>query len=158
MKQTHLWYTCCVEDSEWNAAALPSYDGQVTIRLHADTFRILNTSDNPEEAFEVLTYLVDSLDLLVVYGGMPAIPEYQPAFFAALDEKYPQGVNWDIAIKGLNYPDIPSHEEWLPNNTVAVDRADQLWNLLETESGLDVDAEIDSLLADLDVIYNSQGE
>jgi hypothetical protein len=87
---------------------------------------------------------------------MPAIPEYQPDFFAALDEKFPQGVNWDVAIESLNYPDIPSHEEWLPNNSLAVVRADQLWNLLETEPGLDVDAEIDRLLADLDVIFNTE--
>jgi multiple sugar transport system substrate-binding protein len=160
MAQTHLWYTCCIEDSEWDAAALPSYNGQVTARLHADTFRILNTSDNPEEAFEVLTYLVGpaSLDLLAVYGGMPAVPEEQPAFFETLNEKYPQGVNWDVVRESLNYPDIPSHEEWLPNNNLAWDRVNQLWNLLETEPGLDVDAEIDRLLADLDVIYNTEPE
>ena len=161
MQQTHLWYTYAVEgDTEWDAAALPSYNGEVTSRLHADTFRVLNTSDNPAEAFEALAYLVGpaSLDLLAVYGGMPAVPEDQPAFFATLDEQFPQGVNWDVARESLNYPDHPSHEEWLPNNNVAWDRVNQLWNLLETESGLDVDAEIDQMLADLDVIYNAEPE
>jgi multiple sugar transport system substrate-binding protein len=160
MAQSHLWYTCCVEDDEWDAAALPSYEGVVTARLHADTFRILTTSDNQAEAFEVLTYLVGpvSLDLLTVYGGMPAVPEDQPAYFAVLDEKFPQGVNWDVARDGLSYPDIPSHEEWLPNNNVANDRLNNFWNLLYTTPDLDVDAEIEALLADLDVIYNTESE
>ena len=160
MANTHLWYTCCLEDAEWQAGALPSYNGTVTARLHADTFRILNTGENPEEAFEVLTYLVDVavLDLLAVYGGMPAVPELQQPYFDILDEKYPQGVNWDIARAGMDYPDIPSHEEWLPNNNLAFDRLNAFWSLLRSEPGVDLDAEIATLLADLDVIYNSESE
>ena len=80
MAYTHLWYTCIVRDEEGNGreffdlAAVPEYDGVATAKLHADTFRILDSSENPEAAFEVLTYLLDNGApvLLDTYGGMPA--------------------------------------------------------------------------------------
>ncbi|UCH27683.1 MAG: extracellular solute-binding protein [Trueperaceae bacterium] len=155
MAQSHLWYTCCLADDGWDAAALPSYNGQATARLHADTFRILNTTEHPAEAFEVLAYLTGeaSLDLLSVYGGMPARPDDQPQFFARLDEKYPQGVNWEVVRESLNFPDIPTHEAWLPNNNKTNDRIDALRSLLTSEPGVDVDAEIDKMIADLQAIY-----
>jgi len=156
MAQSHLWYTCCLEDTEWDAAAMPSYDGVITARLHADTFRVLNSTDNPTEAVEFLTYLVGeaSLDLLSVYGGMPARPDDQQAFFDDLDERYTQGVNWDVVRASLNYPDVPSHEEPLPNNNQANDRLDSFLSLLRSEPGIDVQAEIDALLADLQIIFD----
>ncbi len=60
MVVTHLWYTCCIGDAgeTWDLGVLPSYDGKVTANLNADTFRILKGTKNPEEAFEVLTYLL----------------------------------------------------------------------------------------------------
>ena len=46
----------------------------VTANFNADTFRIWGDTENPEEAFEVLEYLIGdaSQDLLGIYGGMPA--------------------------------------------------------------------------------------
>lgn len=156
MAQSHLWYTCCLSGTEWDAAALPSYNGTVTARLHADTFRIMKTTEHPEEAFEVLTYLTGpaSIDLLAVYGGMPAREADQAAFFAALDEKYTQGVNWDVARASLAYADVPSHETPMPNHNRANDRLDTFKSLLDSQPGVDVDAEIDKLLADLQVLFD----
>ncbi|HEX7001820.1 MAG TPA: extracellular solute-binding protein [Trueperaceae bacterium] len=156
MAQSHLWYTCCLSGSEWNAAALPSYNGTVTARLHADTFRVMKQTEHPEEAFEVLKYLTGpaSMDLLAVYGGMPTRPDDQAAFFATLDEKYPQGVNWDVARAHVAFADVPSHETAMPNHNRANDRLDQFKSLLDSQPGLDVDAEIDRLIADLQVIFD----
>jgi multiple sugar transport system substrate-binding protein len=158
MAQSHLWYTCCLgDDTEWQAGALPSYNGEVTVRLHADTFRILNSSDNPEEAFVVLDYLTGeaSLPLFQVYGGMPARVEDRDTFFAALDESYPQGVNWDVATAGLAFTENPSHEEPMPNNNEAFSRLVSFESLFRSEGGLDMDAEIDLLLQDLTAIFNA---
>lgn len=156
MAQSHLWYTCCLEDTEWDAAAMPSYNGEITARLHADTFRILNSTENPLQAVEFLTFLVGdaSLDLLGVYGGMPARPDDQQAFFDGLDEKYTQGVNWDVVRASLAYADVPSHEEPLPNNNKANDRLDSFLSLLRSEPSVDVQAEIDTLLIDLQAIFD----
>lgn len=157
MAMTHLWYTCCLGDvSNWDLAIQPEYEGLITAKLHADTFRVLEASDEKEAAFEVLTYLLGeaSAELLAVYGGVPARPEQQDEFFATLDETYAQGVNWQVAIDSLDYPDNPSHEEGLPNFQLADDRIGQFGSQLSTEEDLDVDAAIADLLADLQSLYN----
>ena len=56
MSFTHLWYTCCVRDADdnnvglefWDLAPVPEYNGTATSKLHADTFRILETTESPE--------------------------------------------------------------------------------------------------------------
>lgn len=156
MATTHLWYTCCIADTEWQAAAIPSYNDKVTAKLHADTFRILKTSKNPEAAFEVLTYLIGeaSLDLLSVYGGMPARETDRTAFFEGLNQKYTQGVNWDVVMDSLNYPDIPSHESWMPNYNKAEDLLRNFVTLYGSTPGLDMDAELDKLVADLQAVFD----
>lgn len=161
MAHTHLWYTCCLAGvgENWDLAVVPEYQGVTTAALHADTFRILDTTEHPEEAFEVLTYLVTdaAADLLAVYGAMPALDFLQAGFFETMDAKYPQGVNWQVAKDSLAYPDIPSHEQDMPNFLKSQDRWGAFWSKLLSTPGLDVDAEIDALLADLAVIYAEEG-
>lgn len=157
MAHTHLWYTCCLTGvgEDWDLAVVPEYNGVQTAGLHADVFRILNTTDHPEEAFEVLTYLIGEAgpDLLGAYGAMPALEALQGDFFAGQDAVYPQGVNWQVAVASLEYPDIPSHEQDMPNFLKAQDRWGAFWSNLNSTPGLDVDAEIDTLLSDLTGIY-----
>ncbi len=157
MAHCHLWYTCCLGDVEnWDIAATPSYNGQITSKLHADTFRILNTTEHPDEAFTVLAYLLDDAapDLLLVYGAMPAHKSLQAAFFEGLDEKYPQGVDWQVAIDSLSYADHPSHESWMPNFAKADDRIKAFQSLYENTPDLDIDAELDKLRDDLQAIFD----
>jgi multiple sugar transport system substrate-binding protein len=160
MTATHLWYTCCIEDTEWQAAPMPSYNGDVTSKLHADTFRVLDSTENPDEAFEVLTYLIGdaSLDLLSVYGGMPAREADRDAFFEGLNEKYTQDVNWEIVMESLNYPDNPSHETWMPNFNKAEDALQNFTTLLLSTPDLDVDAELATLVDDLQAIFDEVAE
>lgn len=158
MAYSHLWYTCCMDQNPhtWDAAVPPSHNGVTTARLHADTFRILKSTQHPAEAFEVLTYLVGpaSLDLLSVYGGMPAREVDQDAYFAALDETFPQGVNWDVPRETYDYADSPSHESLVPNYNRALDRLATFHSLLFSQPDLNVEFEIERFLADLQVIYD----
>lgn len=158
MAYSHLWYTCCMDQNPntWDAAVPPSHDGVTTARLHADTFRVLRSTAHPAEAFEVLAYLVGpaSLDLLGVYGGMPAREADQDAYFAALDERFPQGVNWDVPRETFNYADAPSHEALVPNYNRALDRLATFHSLLFSQPDLNVEFEIERFLADLQVIYD----
>ena len=159
MAQSHLWYTCCLDDTgPWQAAALPSYNGQHTVRLHADTFRILDSTEHPNEAFAVVDYLTGeaSLDLFQIYGGMPARVEDRDAFFAALDERYPYDINWEVVQEGLAFTENPSHEEPMPNNNEAFTRLVSFESLFRSEGGLDLQAEIDTLLEDLTAIFNAE--
>lgn len=155
MAQSHLWYTCCLGDvANWDIAVLPAHNGAVTAKLHADTFRVLNTTEHPDEAFEVLTYLLGSKDLLQVYGAMPAEKSLQDEFFATLGERYTQGVDWQVAIDMLSYADNPSHESNLPNFLKADERDKAFGSLYSSQTGLDLDAEIATLLADLQAIFD----
>jgi multiple sugar transport system substrate-binding protein len=158
MAATHLWYTCCIGDAgeSWDIGTLPSYNGTVTANLNADTFRVWKGTKNPEAAFKVLTYLIGdaSLDLLSVYGGMPARIADQDAFFENLNEKYPQGVNWEAIRAGTELADIPSNEAWTPGYSEMYDRVNTFNTLLQSEATLDVDAEIAKLQTDLQTIYD----
>ena len=96
MVGTHLWYTCCINPAppaepsfSWGVAVNPEYNGVTTAKLHADTFSILNTTKNPEEAFEAVAALVKSPELLTNYGGLSADPALQQAFLDSLQKNYP---------------------------------------------------------------------
>jgi multiple sugar transport system substrate-binding protein len=161
MAFTHLWYTGIVRDEEGNGreffdiAPVPEYDGVATAKLHADTFRILDSSENPEAAFEVLAYLLDTGApvLLDTYGGMPARQDLRDPFFAQLDEVFPQGVNWQVAEEALERPDVPNHESNMPNFDEAEAVIDAWEDRLTTEPGLDVAAAAEELRVSLDAVF-----
>ncbi len=148
MALTHLWYTCCIGDAgeDWDVAAVPEYNGTTTSNFNADTFRIWGDTEHPEEAFEVLTYLIGdaSAELLQIYGGMPAIEADQDAFFAGLDETYPQGVDWQVVRDSVAFADNPSFEAFVPNYQEAFEAIVAFGDTLRSTEGLDVDAEIEA--------------
>jgi multiple sugar transport system substrate-binding protein len=85
---------------------------------------------------------------------MPAIESQQDAFFASLDERFaPLEVDWQVARDLLAYPDLPSHESFMPNFQRADAANKALGSKLWTTEGLDVDAEIDNLLTELEGIF-----
>jgi multiple sugar transport system substrate-binding protein len=163
MANTHLWYTCCLADEDGNArtnfdlAALPNYEGTVTSKLHGDSFRIHKDTEHPDEAFAVLQYLLEegALDLLTVYGAAPAREDIRNDYFAALDERFMQGVNWDVIMAGLAFPDVPNHEANMPNFLEADARIKELVTPLMSDPGFDIDAAVAELEADLNTIFGS---
>lgn len=164
MANTHLWYaTCCLGglDANWDTAVVPSYDGTTTAKLHADTFGILQSSKHPDEAFEVLTYLLgDAADTLTrIYGGMPARQSLQDDYFAKVSDEHFAGqeLNWDVVTDSLGYPDSPSHEAGMPAFLEASDRYNEFGNLLNQEPDLDVSAGLDELRDDLQRIFDAAG-
>lgn len=160
---THLWYTCCVRNDDgtgkefFDIAVLPSNNGVVTAEIHADTFRILEATQHPDEAFEVLTYLIGdaALELLNAYGAAPADPTLTEAFFAGLDETFPQGVNWQVALDSANYADVPSHETFVPGWDAYKLRLGDLQSAILTNPDLDLEAEIATVEADLTTVFQA---
>ena len=161
MINTHLWYlNCCLTtlDSSWDIAPVPAYQGETTAKLHAGTFGLLEGSDNPEAAFEVLTYLLSpdiAKRLAEIYGGMPARLSLQADYLDAFSETVEEDVNWDAAVAGLSYPDNPSHEEGMPGYREARDRYLAFQQELENNPDFDVDAELETLEADLQRIFDA---
>ncbi len=163
MSQTHLWYlSCCMTslEADWGVAPVPSFEGETTAKLHADTFGILKSSKNSEAAFSVLTYLLSpeiAGRLANIYGGMPARISLQESFFEQYAaEMFPdQDVNWQVVADGLGYPDKPNHEEGMPGFREATDRYTAFAQRQENEPDFDVDAELELLRRDLQRIFDA---
>ncbi len=165
MGLTQTWYTCCLGEfrdagNEFQLAIQPAMaDGTVQGRIDADTFRIWIGTEHPEEAFEVLTYLITTGadKLLPVYGAMPAIAEKTEAFFEVKSNDYPfvTPESWNVFIQGLAYPDTPSAEQYIPNSIEAYARFATFGDLMNNTEDLDIDAEIEQLESDLNAIYNN---
>ena len=164
MIQMHMWYVApwALGDVPfaWNLAASPSNDGVTTAKMHADTFQIPKGAAHPDEAFEVLTHMLSEEgagELLLVYGGMPARLSMQDGYFATYTEANFPGsdINWDVVVASMAYADNPNHESYMPSFQETTDRYNEFWNLLANNPGLDVDAEFEILLADLQSIFDA---
>jgi multiple sugar transport system substrate-binding protein len=155
MAPIHTWYTCCFEGVNWDLAAIPSYNGQITAKMHADTFGIPKAAKNPDAAFEVLGLMLGEFapDLLTVYGAFPARASLQDSALATMKESFPN-TDLDVFIGALNYPDNPNHESGMPNFLKASDRYGTFGSLYQGTPGLDLDAELDKLVSDLQGIFD----
>jgi multiple sugar transport system substrate-binding protein len=159
-----FWFTCCIGDiSSWDAAAIPSYNGQPGGRIDADTFRIWKGTKHPYEAFLAMSYLVTegvqkliigSEDMSAAYGAIPALTSAQEEWRAQKAAAYPWVRNLDTVIAGLSYPDVPNAEGYMPNYNEAWTRGNTFANLLRNKGGLNLDKEIATYLADLSVIFS----
>jgi len=165
MAYTHMWYTCCIDPvskagkvRNWDIGVIPSHNGATTAKLHADSFVIMKQTQHPNESFEAYRYLIANSDLLEVYGAMPAIAEMQPAFFRSLDDKFaPVRPNWLVAVQSLAYPDVPNHEEGMPNILKSRQALIDFQNLIGGSPGLDIDVEAAKLQQTLQGIFHEPG-
>lgn len=160
MVQTHLWYAGFAKmNFDWDLAAMPSYNGKVTAKMHADTFEIPKQSKNPDAAFKVMSYLLTTAapDLLVIYGGMPARTDLQDNFLKDFfakrfpDRKITQQVVRDSAA----FADNPSHEGYMPSFLETSTRYAKFWDKIQNDPKADLDAEAKSLLTDLTAIFKA---
>jgi multiple sugar transport system substrate-binding protein len=158
MAINHLWLTCCLEDAgtSWDVAVVPSHNGSITAPFNADSFRLLQGASHPEQAFEVLTFLQGpgAPRLLEIYGAMPARSADQPAFFAGMDEQFPQGVDWQVFSAMTAYPDIPSFEGYMPNYNEAFDLLNTYQSIWESTPDLVMDQELDRFLTELQSVFD----
>ena len=138
MSTNYLWSTYCVDDAgdDWNMAATPSYNGTTTGMFNADTWRIMKTTKNPEQAFEVLQYLLANEDLLSLYGGMPAVESKQDAFLEAQFADYAQGIDTNVAKEGVAFADVPNFESYMPAYNQTLDLINTYSTKWQTTPGL----------------------
>lgn len=146
--------------TRFNLAAIPSRQGQVVAPIRAETFRILASTQHPEEAFEFYRFLVNSegtFDLLAAYGAAPAIPALSTQFYAALRESSPEGVAWDVINRAAEYADAPSHQQYLPGWNGYVERMEVLLAEMQAKPNLNLGAAVRALEADLRRIFADNG-
>jgi multiple sugar transport system substrate-binding protein len=159
-----IWYTCCILNlRDWDVAAMPAFNGKVGGRVDQDSFRIWKGTRHPVEAFQVLAYLVTEAvqDLIIgskskpaAYGALPALTALQSSWVASKKQSYPWVKNWNVVLAGLNYPDIPSAEGFMPNFEEAWYRGNTFTSLLRTTSGLNLAQEEQNYANDLTAIFN----
>ena len=163
MSENFLWSTYGLEGlkGDWDMGIVPAFNGKVTSAFNADTFRILKGTKHPDEAFEVLTYLLGdaSGDLLATYGGMPARTADQAAFFAGQDETFTQKPDWQVAIDSIQFADNPNFESFMPayNETLGlIGSGGKYTTRWQTEKDLDMAAEFEALRAEIQAIWDRQ--
>ncbi len=170
MLENPSWYLCCIGDLikaghqfELGAMPIAMNDTKPAGRVDADTFRIWKGTKHPAEAFQVLTYLIDTgINKLVVgspgkppaYGAIPSIGTLRQPWVDSMKSQFPFVQNWDTLIAGLNYADVPSAESFLPNFNEAWARTVTFASLMDTNGNIDLNAEIATLQSDLTTIYN----
>jgi multiple sugar transport system substrate-binding protein len=159
-----FWYTCCIGDVRtWDAAAIPSYNGAVGGRIDGDTFRIWKGTKHPGAAFNAMSYLVTkgvqkliigSSEMQAAYGAIPALTSAQEAWRTQRAVAFPWVKNFHTIIAGLDYPDVPSADGYMPNYNEAWTRGYTFANLLRNTAGINLDREIQTYLADMNVIFS----
>jgi multiple sugar transport system substrate-binding protein len=161
MSENFLWSTYGLEglEGDWDMGVIPSYNGQTTSAFNADTFRILKGTKHPDEAFEVLTYLLGegSGELLATYGGMPARTAEQAAFFEGQNETFTQKPDWQVAIDSVQFADNPNFESYMPayNETLGlVGSGGKYTTRWQTEQNLDMGKEFEALRAEIQAIWD----
>jgi multiple sugar transport system substrate-binding protein len=162
MSTNYLWSKYGVGEGsgvegDWDIAAMPAHNGVVTAPLNADTFVVHKDTRNPQEAFDALAYLLSDAapTLTTLYGAMPAIESEQDAFFAALDQEFPHGPDWQVAKDSVAYADNPSFEAFVPKYNETLALLAQYSSRWQETAGLDLDAEIAALEADLQAIWDA---
>jgi multiple sugar transport system substrate-binding protein len=168
MVTLHLWFVgwgTADLAAPWDFAPVPSYNGVTTAKLHADTFGILSSTKNPEAAFTALSYLLGERaeELTSLYGGMPARLSLLDGYFERIAEAqaatYPNvdwaSLNWEAVQGSLSFPDNPNHEEGMPGFLESSARYAQYAQFVDNNADADVNAELDTLRADLQAIFEA---
>ena len=169
-----LWYTCCMthvttdgsdkSPANWDIGIMPTYNGKVGGRIDADTFRIWKGTKNPQAAFNAMYYLettgvqkllIGSAAQPSAYGAFPARTADQVTWLAAQKATYPTVKNWNTVLAGLNYPDVPSAEAYMPNFNEALRGLGLCYSLLIT-SPIDLAKEEATFQSDLQSIFAKQ--
>lgn len=155
MTPIHTWYINNSQKVKWDIAAIPSYNGNTTAKMHADTFGILKTAKNPDASFQVLSIFMQkyTADLCDAYGAFPAATSLQADRIKTLQAAWP-GVDFQVFIDDIKYADHPNHESAMPNFDKASSTYGDFYQLYKTKSGLDLDAELAKLVTNEQTVFD----
>lgn len=164
MELNFLWSKYCLQTAgnDWDLAAVPVYQGQPSAAFNADTFRLMKSTRNQDAAFTALTYIEGgqaAKKLLQAYGGMPARPNQQGAFFDEINaddccKTVQPPPDWSVAKAGVQYADNPNFEAFMPKYNQSLDILVKYRSKWTTQAGLDMDAEIAALKAELQAAWD----
>ena len=123
--------------------------GRHGAKLHADTFSILKTHQGARRGLQGPDRHGRVVELLTIYGALPADPAKQQAFFDSINANFPDiELDWSVPQAMLGYPDMPNHQAYVPNYAEAKAAFQAFQNKYRTTPGLDMDAELAALKID----------
>lgn len=160
MAHVHLWYLGFADlKFNWDVAAVPSYKGTTTAKMHADTFELVKTSKNQDAAFKVLSYFVGegASSLLTIYGAMPARLSLQGSYFKKFNDlRFPgKTIDWQVFVDSIPFADNPNHESWIPSFQETSNKYTEYFTKWGDQGGLNMDQELSALVKDLQKIYSA---
>ncbi|HEX7490106.1 MAG TPA: extracellular solute-binding protein [Candidatus Limnocylindrales bacterium] len=155
-----LWdsKTSTAKMKSWDIGVIPSWKGNTTSPMDADTFVIAKASKNPDAAFKAMVAIEADPTLMQDYGGLPVKASAQAAYTQSMDATlspiFPGiKVTWSVLNEMLMHPASPSDQVTLPASTQATTDYGALLTKLQTKDGLDVNAELTKLQAILQADY-----
>ncbi len=143
MAYAPLWNLSLITSQQtWDIAPVPSHNGQIVSYTDVDGLMALSTTEYPQEAARAILYLASMLDAFKPEDreimSLPARTDFQPPYLAALDARYPQGVNWQVALDSLPYSQYSDHDY----RTDPLCQ-DEFMDRLSRTPGLNLEAEFD---------------
>ena len=70
---------------------------------------------------------------------------------------YTQGVDWKVAKDGVAFADVPNFESFMPAYNQTLDLINTYGTKWQTTPGLDLDAEIEALRAEMQAVWDAGG-
>jgi multiple sugar transport system substrate-binding protein len=142
----------------WDIGVIPSWKGNTTSPLDADTFTIAKASKNPDAAFKAMVAIEADPTLMQDYGGLPAKESAQASYTSSMDATlapiFPGNkVTWSVLNEMMVHPASPSDQVNLPAFTQSTTDYGAFLTKLQTKDGLDINAELTKLQAVLQDDY-----
>jgi hypothetical protein len=146
--------------AHWDMGVLPSNNGVTTDPIDTDSFAINKYSKNPDAAYKAMLAMMADPALMATYGDMPVYQSMQAAYFkttqAIVDAQFVKNpITWSVLTEMLKYAASPTHQDWMPNYSKALNLDKALYARLQTKGGLNVDAEIARLKAALQADFSA---
>jgi multiple sugar transport system substrate-binding protein len=144
----------------WDMAVIPSWKGNTSSPLDADTFTISKATKNPDAAFKAMVAIEADASLMQDYGGTPALASTRATTLqtedATLAPIFPGiKVTWSVLDEMVKYPATPSHEANMPAFIQSSNDYSAFYTKLQSKEGLDVNAELTKLQATLQADFTA---
>jgi multiple sugar transport system substrate-binding protein len=137
------------ENFNWNVAAVPTGpQGDIVAPVNADTFAITKHSKNPDQAWEVATWLMEPDMQKRICGILGCIPSRKSLASGWLDDMKAQysNVDFQVFIDSIEYMDAsPNNEQWVPNYQKVWDATENALSRIVSGESKNVQEVLDNL-------------
>ncbi len=125
---------------KWNVAAVPAGPkGAIVAQANDDTFVISKHSKHPQEAWEVMKWLLappQMVQLTTSYGCIPGRKSMADKWLSDMKASNPE-IDWDVFIESNNYAEKPNAESWNPSYREVWDEMTKAMDLVTSGTSKD---------------------